>query len=390
MTRNKPLKVLQLGSPAGLYGAERWILALIKHLDPKQVKTIVGVIRDSSIEDVPLCTEAEKLGFATAIIEAQGRFNFSAVRKLKKYIIEKQIDILHTHFYKTDLIGFWATRGTNCKLVSTPHGWSTKADFKLWCYEQLDRLIFPFMDAVVPLSEDLYIPLAARDRLFRRSKATSNVQLINNGVDLSEVEECTTVAEELQGWRDQGEFIIGYIGQLIPRKGLDVLLNALSKLGIEPSWRLALVGEGEQRTELEKIVEQLGLRERVSFFGYRENRLEFLRGFDVFVLPSRLEGIPRCLMEAMAAEKLVLASDIPGCNDLIAHQKNGLLFPLGNSDELCGQLRKIYGDPDEMKMLAKNGYVDVKSNYSATRMAVEYHGLYNHIDLKHFHKNDSF
>jgi len=380
MPRNKLLKVLQLGSPAGLYGAERWILALVKHLDPNQVKTIVGVIRDSSIDEVPLCAEAEKLGFATAIIEAHGRFNFSAVRKLKKYIIEQQIDILHTHFYKTDLIGLLATRGTNCKLVSTPHGWSTKADFKLWCYEQLDRLIFPFMDAVVPLSEDLYIPLAARDRLFRRSKATSNVKLINNGVDLSEVKECNTVAMELQDWREQGEFIIGYIGQLIPRKGLDVLLNALAKLGFEVRWRLALIGEGEQRHELEKLAEELGIRERVSFFGYRKNRLEFLRGFDVFVLPSTLEGIPRCLMEAMAAKKLVLASDIPGCNGLVQHQNNGLLFGCDDVSCLVEQLQQIINNSDVYSGLAYAGYTYVSENYSAGRMAEEYQRVYVQLE----------
>lgn len=375
---NKPLKVLQLGSPTGLYGAERWILALIKHLDPVKIETVVGAVRDCGSAAVPLCVEAEKLGFSTVTIDAPGKFNFSAVRKLKTYLHEQQIDILHTHFYKTDLLGLLAVRGTNCKLVSTPHGWSSGVDFKLRVYEQLDRLAFPFMDAVVPLSEDLYQPLAARDRFFRwvRMSAKSNVTLIRNGVDLSEVESCTQVAGDLSDWKEQGCFVVGYIGQLISRKGLDTLLKALHRLGEDIPWRAAFIGEGEQRVELEVLAEELDIQDRIKFFGYRENRLEFLKGFDAFVLPSHLEGIPRCLMEAMAAEKLVLASDIPGCNDLIEHRKNGLLFSEGDSVDLSQLLVKIVNNVDRCKELASQGFDDVKRNYSASSMALKYEHLF--------------
>lgn len=375
---DKPLKVMQLGSPTGLYGAERWILALIKHLDPVKTETIVGAVRDSGSDPVPLCVEAENLGFSTATIDAPGKFNFSAVRKLKAYLQEQRIDILHTHFYKTDLLGLLATRGTNCKLVSTPHGWSSGVDLKLRVYEQLDRMAYPFMDAVVPLSEDLYRPLEARDHLFRwlRMSSKSNVTLIRNGVDLSEVESCTQVADELSDWKDQGCFVVGYIGQLITRKGLDTLLKALHKLEMDIPWRAALIGEGEQRKELESLTIQLGISDRVRFFGYRENRLEFLRGFDAFVLPSHLEGIPRCLMEAMAAEKLVLASDIPGCNDLIEYRKNGLLFSEGDSVDLSQLLVEIVNNVDRCKELACQGFDDVKRNYSASSMALKYEHLF--------------
>ena len=375
---NKPLKVLQLGSPTGLYGAERWILALIKHLDPVKIETIVGAVRDSGDADVPLCAEAEKLGFSTVTIDAPGKLNFSAVRKLKTYLKEQKIDILHTHFYKTDLLGLLATRGTDCKLVSTPHGWSSGVDLKLRVYEQLDRIVFPFMDAVVPLSEDLYQPILARDRFYRwmRMSKKSNVTLIRNAVDLSEVENCTRVADELSEWKEQGCFVVGYIGQLIARKGLDILLKALHRLGKGIPWRAALVGEGEQREELEVLAGELGIQDRISFFGYRENRLEFLRGFDIFVLPSSLEGIPRCLMEAMAAKKLVIASDIPGCNDLIEHQLNGILFSQADVAKLAKVLMEIAQNPRNYEALTLQGLKDVQNNYSAASMAQKYEHLF--------------
>ena len=141
---NKPIKVLQLGSPTGMYGAERWILALIKHLDPQKVTSIVGVIKDDDNQDAPLCQEAEKLGFRTQFFEAHGKINFSVIKQLREFIRQEKLDILHTHFYKTDIIGLLATRGTTCKIISTPHGWTESPDFKLRLYEAIDRMVFPF------------------------------------------------------------------------------------------------------------------------------------------------------------------------------------------------------------------------------------------------------
>ena len=78
---------------------------------------------------------------------------------------------------------------------------------------------------------------------------------------------------------------------------------------------------GEQKAELQALARELGIENQVHFLGFRTDRLSLLKGFDVFVLPSTLEGIPRCLMEAMTAGIPIIASDIPGCNDLIKHEK---------------------------------------------------------------------
>ena len=404
------LTVLQLGSPAGLYGAERWILALIKYLNSEKVHTIVGVIKDNSGDNAPLCKEAQLRGFDTCEIEAYGRFNFSAVRKLRKFLVDNEVDILHTHFYKTDLLGLLAVRGTKCKLISTPHGWSTKADFKLQCYELLDRCLFPFMDAVVPLSEDLFRPLRkskvyrAVNRLTHRSFLSinrkhgtnqkikqltdqqTNLHLITNGVDLSEIEKCDITTAELALLHNDGHYIIGYIGQLIPRKGLNVLFKSLSVLDKDLPWHLVLVGDGEQRSELECFADECKISDRVTFFGYRDNRIEFLNGFDLFVLPSRLEGIPRCLMEAMAAQKLILASDIPGCNDLINDNENGLLFNVDDVDNLTEQLGRIIRHPERFAGLAIAGNEYVNAHYSAASMAGKYQELYDSLIKARFNQ----
>ena len=363
------IRVLQLGSPTGLYGAERWILALIKHLDPEKIESRVAVIKDSPSLEAPLCREAQKLGFRSHSIQAYGRANFSAVKLLRDLILENDIHILHTHGYKTDIVGLIATRGTRCKIISTPHGWTQQADIKLRCYEFIDRLIFPLMDAVVPLSEKLY------DELRMFPGLNGSLHMIPNGVDISEIDSVGHIAEELNRWKSEGRFILGYIGRLTPGKGLDVLLRSLTRLSID--WRFALIGDGEQRQELEQLSASLGIAECIKFFGFQEDRISFLKGFDVFVLPSRSEGIPRCLMEAMAAGTPIVASDIPGCRVLVSHEKTGLSFPVNDARALAYRIGALAANLKVGKDLAQNGRELIESRFSAKRMAKDYQKLYS-------------
>jgi glycosyltransferase involved in cell wall biosynthesis len=369
--RGSKIRVLQLGSPTGLYGAERWILALLRHLDTTAIEPIVSVIRDAPTLLAPLCTEANAVGVRTHVFEAYGKMNWSAVQQVRDYIMKNDIDILHTHGYKTDIIGRLATAGTRCRIVSTPHGWSNRAGVTLRIYESIDRALFPFFDAIAPLSEAIY-----RD-LERIPGLMGKLHLIRNGVDITEIDAVTNVAYDIARWKAHRHLIFGYIGQLIPGKGLIILLKAFAKLDL-PEKKLAVIGEGNQRVELEQLSASLGISNEVRFFGYREDRLAFLKALDVFVLPSSHEGIPRCLMEAMAAEVTVVASEIPGCTDLITHGQTGLLFQLDSVDVLLARLQECR-NTDIRNRLTRRARKFVVDNYSAASMAHSYYDLYKSL-----------
>ena len=318
------LRVLHLGSSTGMYGAERWILALIRYLPEDEVRSVVGVIKDQPLVDrAELLRHSAEFGFETVEFEAHGRANREAIVLIRDYIVQNSIDVVHTHGYKTDIVGALAVRGTDSIVVSTPHGWTVRADFKLRMYEWLDRLAFFRMDAVVPLSHELYSGL--RWWLGWRG----NLHLIRNGVDIGEVNESERLDghDELQGSSES--FVVGYIGRLVAGKGVADLLAAFNKLTL-PGKRLWLVGEGPDRRDLERQASDLGIDESVTFFGYREDRLSILKSMNLFVLPSYSEGIPRCLLEAMAAGVPVLATDIQGCRSVVSQDRTGVLYPPGD------------------------------------------------------------
>ncbi|MEZ5659057.1 MAG: glycosyltransferase [Burkholderiaceae bacterium] len=368
-----PIRVLQLGGPMAVLGAERWILALGRHLDRGRCQTVVGVAQDlPGGGQPPLCEQAARLDLPTAVFEAPGRLSFAAVGQIRAFVRRERIDIVHTHFYKTDLLGALAVRGTGARLLTTPHGWSVNAGLALQLYEGIDRLIFAACDAVAPLSDDLHAGLA------RLPWVKPRLHMIRNGVDLHEVQSTPAASPSIDDWHRQGRRVIGYIGQLIGRKRIDVLLRAFAGLA-DQNTMLVLIGDGDQRAALQEQARALGVAERVHFAGFRDDRLAWLKKFDAFVLPSSLEGIPRCLMEAMAARVPIVSSDIPGSRDLITHDATGLLFPLDDHEALSLQLSRILEEPGLAARLIEAAHTRVTREFSAARMADEYLLLYERL-----------
>ena len=368
-----PVRVLQLGSPNGMFGAERWILALIRHLPRERIETLVGVIKDDpDAGRPPLLAHAEAMGFGSVTIDAPGRLSRDAVGALRELIVGRRIDVLHTHFYKSTILGALAVRGTDCRLLATPHGWNTDAGLKLQAYEWAERVAFGWADAVAPLSADLERGLARLPWLRGR------VTLIPNGVDLSEVTASDDVADEVRTARAEGAFVVGYVGQLIGRKRVDTLIDAFAALEV-PRKRLFVVGDGPERAELERRAAAARLGAQVSFTGFREDRLSFLRGFDAIVLPSLLEGIPRCLMEAMAAGVAMVATDIDGTRDLVLHDRTGLVFPPGRAEVLAGHLSALASDPARRGRLADAARRRVHTQFSGATMAERYAALFDRL-----------
>lgn len=366
----RPLHVVQFGSGNALYGAERWILALIRYLDPARVRTTVITVKDGPECPTALVDEARRRGFDTYLLHAPGRFDLKGVRLLADYCRGGGVDIVHSHGYKPDVYALLARRRGGYRMLATPHGWSHSPTMSERLYEGIDRAVFSLCDGVVPLSEDLRTSLP----LFPHRNRIEKVIL--NGVDVREIEEAPP-APLPDGWGER-DFVIGFVGQLIPRKGLGTLIDALAGLPMA-SWRCLIVGDGAGRSELVRLAEEAGLDGRVLFAGFRDDRLGLLKRFGAFVLPSRLEGIPRCLMEAMAAGVPVVASDIAGVRELVAHGDTGLLFPAGAAKALQGHLERLMADADLRKRLAERARDVVRERFSAQRMADEYHQVYDSL-----------
>lgn len=366
ITVDRTLHVVHLIGSTGLYGAERWILALMRATDAQTVRsTLINLVdaREGRLSDVVQAARErglEAMDFATG-----GKFNLLAAIRLARWVREQQVDIVHGHGYKSDIIGLLTAKIAGCRIITTPHGWSKELDFKLKFYELLDRWAFRFMDKVCPLSPYLADEL---NGFLHKEK----VKLILNGVDIDEIQSVKPKVKE-----NADDYVIGYIGQIIERKDLDTLISAFTFLANkERNLRLVIIGDGALRIELEARCKKMGISELVAFKGYRSDASAWYNTFDLFVLPSRLEGIPRCVMEALACGVPVIASDIPGNRDLIVHGKTGLLFTVGDIQQLIKNIEFMKTHRFESRQMAEHGRDKIEKEHSSRLMAFKYATLY--------------
>lgn len=369
-TGQQSLKVLQFICPTGFYGAERWILALARNLPRESVQCHLAVTFEENSRDLELVKEYRKQALGEAFeVPMSHRFDFSVITKLVELIRAHDIHVVHTHGYKSDILGLLAARRAGIPCVTTPHGFENSTDLKLRLFIWAGCKAMTRADRVVPLSRQLL------DDCKRMGVPVERTTYIQNGVDLSEVD-----AERQRPQVATQKKRIGFIGQLISRKNVRDILDIFDALRKERSdIELVLLGDGDARVELESYADTLESRDDIQFLGFRDDRLELLHSFDLFVMTSTLEGIPRCLMEACAMGIPVAAYDIAGIDQLIHHGETGLLAPLHDKETLTGHWRTLLDNEETSSQLAIAAGEYVNQHYSAARMADEYHALFREL-----------
>ena len=157
-------------------------------------------------------------------------------------------------------------------------------------------------------------------------------------------------------------FRIGYIGRLSEEKNIATLLYAFKEYRHSTCspCKLILVGDGSLRVKLQQLALKLKISDDVEFTGFETNIIPILLTFDVFVLPSKIEGTPISLIEAMAASRAIIASNIPSICEIVEDGKDGLLFNFSSSSQLKGHISTLFFNPQLRKDLGKNAKIKSK------------------------------
>lgn len=363
----------------GFYGAEKWILALANNSDRDLVTSELVVTKETANHELQLVTDFNSLGLQSHEIEMSGRFDARAIKSLVSLIKKQKVDILHSHGYKSDILGILAAKIAGIKCITTPHGFEKTNDRKLEMFIAAGCRTFKYFDYTVPLSRELYADVQ------RYNVPDEKIVYIRNGVDLKDIDyrapaETPVVRANDEPLNLPQSKTIGFIGQMIDRKNVTHLLDVFERLADSNSGiKLVLLGDGNSRAKYEEYADTLSSRDRISFLGFQNDPLAYLNTFDLFVMCSTLEGIPRCLMESMAMGVPVAAYDIPGVNQLLEHNKTGLLATLNDKDELYQHCKTLLWDEELANRISAAAAKHIDEKFSAHRMAVEYTDLYQNL-----------
>jgi glycosyltransferase involved in cell wall biosynthesis len=276
----------------------------------------------------------------------------------------ERVQIWHGHDYKSNALGLLLTRLWPMRLVTTVHGWVHQTR-RTPLYYWIDRFCLPRYELVICVSEDLY------QQCLAAGVPKNRCVLIENAIDTDEYRRRHSAREaKMRLGMVPERLLVGAVGRLSAEKGFDVLIRSADRLlqmGLDVE--LAIAGEGEERAQLQKLIDDLGRAERIKLLGYRSDLNDLYHAMDVFALSSIREGLPNVVLEALAIEVPVVSTRVAGVPRLLRHEENGLLVEPGSVADLTEALARLLRDEDYSQRLRQAGRETVASRYSfAVRM----------------------
>lgn len=364
------MRILHLISSSGLFGAERVVLVLSKALKKKNHEPIVGVIENRYNPHTEVANEAKAAGLDTVTFPCRWQFDPRTALLIREFTKNEQVDIVHSHGYKSNFYALVATSRLTPK-IATNHNWLTD-NWRLKIYCLLDSMWIRRFDHIVAVSDKI------KDEMINKGVPPGRISVIDNGIDLERFEgqrNAETVKKDLG--INEGDVVIGTIGNLNREKGHVYLLEAAKEVVQKyDSVKFLLIGDGELRQMLEKKVKNVGLDKHVIFTGIRNDIPELLSLLDIFVLASIREGLPMALLEAMASKTPVVASKVGGIPGLIEDRVSGILVEPKDIKGIAHGIMYLIKNPAKANILKKNALERIVNGYSSDTMCERYLSTY--------------
>jgi glycosyltransferase involved in cell wall biosynthesis len=366
------IRVLHLISSGGLYGAERVILNLSAKSDA--ITSFIGALNNDHNSHLEVIEQAKSMGIKNVVFNSRGQVDLRTIGLLRSFIINNDIDILHTHNYKADIIGFWATRFIGKKWVATNHSWLS-TDKKSKFYENIDVFVLRFAQKVISVSQEIQ-----RDFLKRNFKK-HRLEVIDNGIPIDKFNVPTDIQElRIEMGIRACDCAIVIVGRLSVEKGHAIFLKAArGVIDKTKNVKFIIVGDGPLMKQLKQEVINLDLSDYVIFTGIREDMPLVYALSDILVNSSYIEGLPMTILEAMASRLSIIATNVGAVGEVIKNQSNGILIEAGDEQALRAAILELVYDKEKRRQFAQKSYQDVCQHFSDTRMAQRYRQVYCQI-----------
>lgn len=353
-------------SLAALGGSERVVYDIARKLDRDRYDVqVIG------FEDGPLRSLYEEQGVRVHVVSKRDRSATDFFFSLNRVFREESIRVVNPHHFGPLLNTFIASRGTGARIVYTEHSrWQLEGLNPF--YKRANRLMLRRSDALVAISRQIQAYY-----LHQLSMCDAKVHLIPNGIDLTLFGKASNPGLRGQlGIREDAR-VIGMVANLRPEKNHKLLVSAFSTLADRHGdITLVLAGEDSMNGEVQRFASGKRHGDRVVFLGKRDDIPGLLGIMDVCCLPSKYEGLPLTILEAMAAGVPVLGADVLGINEVIEDGSTGLLFEPGSERALIDALEGLLQGPSLRQRLSSAGRAFVARRFSLDESVKKYDRLF--------------
>jgi glycosyltransferase involved in cell wall biosynthesis len=336
-----PIRVLELRSVRGTGGGpEKTILHGASRRNADRFDVTLCYLRHEHDEAFGIEGRARALGLDYVEIRERHSFDRRVWSALVSTVRARGIDIVHAHDYKTDFLALALARATDVIPLSTVHGWINDSWKERRIYCPADKQLLRWFPRVIAVSSVI------AGTLVKSGVRADRITTLLNGIDPMQFRRMRgeVVAARRALGIESWEIAVGAVGRLEQVKRFDLLLAAVAQLRKRwPMLKLFIVGDGLLREPLAAKARELGV-EGCRFLGHRTDVAHLHHAFDVFVQSSDSEGTPNSVLEAMALETPVVATDAGGTSDIMTHDVHGLIVPCGDSSALAGAIERTLSD----------------------------------------------
>ncbi|HAN10542.1 MAG TPA: glycosyltransferase family 1 protein [Clostridiales bacterium] len=370
------MKVLHIISGGDSGGAKTHLITLTKELKNEiDMKILCFFAGD-------FYNEAKKNGLPVELLNQKNRYDFSVVKKIKNIIRNERFDIVHCHGARANCFAFFAKAFTKVPFITTVHS-DYRKDFeggnlyRYYVYRGLNSISLRFFDYYIGVSPEYKNMLV--DRGFKENKIFS----IYNGVDFNEKLDCIdrkSFAEKYDLIEQIDKKWVGIAARFDPVKGLDVFIKGAAEvLKGRQDIHFLIAGTGGQKDELERLIENRGIKNNITFLGQIKDMNSFYNVIDINNITSHSESFTYVLLEGARFKKATISSAVGGIPELIKNEKTGLLFESGNYKQFAGCILKLLSDEETAIRYGEDLYTHAKMNFSVENMVKQHVEIYSKV-----------
>ena len=364
MSLSGTTRILHILAPAREGGLES-VVAMLSERQGRDRVHVAVVLSPNEAENHPFVSRLERARIPATRVVVGARGYFREYHLLGDVVRRIRPDVIHTHGYRSDVVGTIVALKHRVPAVSTVHGF-VGGGIRDYVNERIQCVALRRAAVVLAVSRPLV------GRLSRAGIARDRIRFVPNGFDPPSNISTRIEARRMLGI-DADSLVAGWIGRLSYEKGPDVMLAALAKAN--PSWQVSVIGEGREGARLKKKAIDLGIGERIKWHGAVANAATLLPAFDAFVLSSRTEGTPIALLEAMFARIPIVTTRVGGVPDVVTPD-HALIVPSEDASAVAEALAEIQREPGAAKARADRAYNRVVSEFSADRWVAAVEEVY--------------
>ena len=366
------MKVLHLINTLSAGGAELHLLTLCRHLKSKNVEPVVACLREHVKGSRSLRSDFARAGVNVIDLNADSRFDYRFFAGFARLVNTERPDILHTHLPRADVAGAFA------QFLQPSLAWICSVH-AIYSVDWSGRWSLPLIRFMwTRANRVLCISYAVRDWLINQGVPRAKIEVIHYGIESAPF--ARSKRDLRSQWNLAGHRVIGSIGRLEPRKGHQFLIQAMPELCRRiPDARLLIAGHDPQGYSevLQKLAVKLNIADKVRLVGFQEDVASFLHAIDVFAFATTSEGFGQVLVEAMAAGKAVVATNVPPLTEIAENENTALFVDAESPAAFASALARLLENSIDRHAMGQRARQRVETFFTAEKMAAATLSLYS-------------